>query len=74
MDAEGNYVVNMTTSYEKLAEARREAYKASLLTEMGTTIASLNDPDYIFSEIYGRKPSEGKTSLLVKIKKLDELE
>ena len=60
MDAEGNYIVNMTEGYEKLAKAKREAYKEDIVTEMGATISGLEDIDYVIKNVYGQELIQNK--------------
>ena len=56
MDAEGNYVVNMTDAYNQLAAAKANAYKTSFISNLGAELAGLNDLSYILKSVYGQEP------------------
>jgi len=53
MDAEGNYILNMAEGYERLAEAKRAAYKTDLAESAAAEVAGLKDADYVLKNIYG---------------------
>jgi len=63
MTEEGNYIVDMTKGYEKLAEAKRNAYKEDLVSGMGAELAGLNDIDYVLKNIYGHNPLENRRGI-----------
>jgi len=56
MDKEGNYVVDMTSAYNKLREAKLGAYRNDFVNNMTAELAGLNDLDYVLSKIYNIKP------------------
>lgn len=58
MDEEGNYVINMAEGYEKLAEAKRNAYKEDFVQYAAAELNGLNDLDYVLKNIYGHKNVE----------------
>ena len=64
MDEEGNYVVNMAESYEKLAAAKRDAYRTDLVNSAAETVSSMQDADYVLKNIYGKNPVQNNKSIL----------
>jgi len=56
MDAEGNYLVNMTNGYKELAAAKAAAYKDSFISNLGAELAGLNDLSYVVKNTYGKEP------------------
>ena len=66
MDMEGNYIVDMTTAYQQLAEAKLGVYKSDFLSNMSAELQGLNDIDYILSKIYNVNPIENNWNLIGK--------
>lgn len=64
MDKEGNYVVDMTSAYNKLREAKLGAYRNDFVNNMTAELAGLNDLDYVLSKIYNIKPVQDSNDLL----------
>ena len=62
MTEEGNYIVDMTKGYEKLAEAKRNAYKEDIISGMGAELAGLNDINYVLKNVYGHDPLANRKS------------
>ena len=63
MDAEGNYVVDMTTSYQQLAKAKASAYKSDFFNLVQSELTGLNDLDYVLKTIYDINPLGSITTL-----------
>ena len=66
MDMEGNYIIDMTTAYQQLAEAKLGAYKSDFLSNMSAELQGLNDIDYVLSKIYNANPIENNWNLIGK--------
>ena len=64
MTEEGNYVVDMADGYQRLAEAKREAYKSDLIESAAAEVKGLKDADYVLKNIYGTNPIQNKKGLL----------
>ena len=64
MDAEGNYVLDMTKGYEKLAEAKRNAYKNDIVDLIAAESAGLQDANYVLTQVYGQSPIKNQQDLL----------
>lgn len=47
MDAEGNYLINLTNGYENLYKAKKAAYQSDFVQQGVDTIAAFSDNDYL---------------------------
>ena len=56
MDAEGNYVVDMTAGYQQLAQAKANAYKTDFFNLVQSELTGLKDLDYVLKTIYEVQP------------------
>jgi len=73
MDEEGNYVINMAEGYEKLAAAKRDAYRTNLVNSAAETVSSMQDADYVLKNIYGKNPISGKKDKLLGLLNIDNI-
>ena len=64
MDEEGNYIVDMATGYERLAEAKRKAYKTDITEQAGAELAGLNDIGYVLKNVYKFDPLQSKKTVI----------
>lgn len=56
MNAEGNYIVDMTTGYQQLAAAKANAYKSDFLNLVQNELTGLQSIDYVLKHIYDIGP------------------
>ena len=73
MDAEGNYVVDMTDAYKQLAIAKRDAYSEAFVKNLSAEISGLNDIDYVLKTIYGVNSEKSQSFLGLKIDDYENL-
>ena len=74
MDEEGNYIVDLTNGYQRLAEAKRTAYAEDIIDSIAAETAGLKDADYVLSNIYGMTPiANSKTWLNMDASSIESL-
>ena len=67
MDAEGNALVNMTSAYQKLAQAKMTAYKNDFIKNLNAELEAYGDIDYLLNKYYGQDVFDSKQNLWDKV-------
>lgn len=54
IDTEGNYIVSLSSAYDQLYEAKKQAYDLDLMNEITANIQALTDSDYLLQDLKQR--------------------
>lgn len=55
MDKEGNYVVDLTNAYQRLAESKYNAYSEDNKKALEAELKGISNIDYVVEQLYGKK-------------------
>ena len=63
MNAEGNAIVDMTSSYQQLLKVKQDVYKDDFQKNLVAELAGLSDLDYVLSKNYATQPLNNNNKL-----------